>query len=413
MPVFSLELKPSFYKFAFINKPDSLQIDSVILALDYVESYGDTISPQTINVYEVDPSSGFPDTLNYLVRHNYVNKGPLLGSKTVSPQELKDSIKIFRDTIATAKQLRIRLNDAFGTRLLQYDSTANGAYVSDSTFREFFKGFTLESTGGNGLMGFNLAGAKTRLEIYYRDDNNGGPLTSADTAVNYFTFSSGTASSANYVKRDYSGSPVQAAQGGTTPDDILYIQNTPGTFAMLKIPGLAGVSNRVVHRAELIAEQLHDVSDTLFSPAPYLFLDAYDATKAKYLTIPYDLAYDAQGSLNLGSFGISPFGATDGSGNAVRVWRFNITRYIQHVVNGTEPAYDQFRLSSPFYLRNEMYSPGSNITGIDYPSFPIVGSAISPINPTIAKGRVRLVGSTGQADTNPRRLRLRIIYSKI
>ena len=37
-----LELKPGFYKFTFGNKPDSLHIDSVVLILDYVETYGDT-----------------------------------------------------------------------------------------------------------------------------------------------------------------------------------------------------------------------------------------------------------------------------------------------------------------------------------------------------------------------------------
>jgi hypothetical protein len=35
------------------------------------------------------------------------------------------------------------------------------------------------------------------------------------------------------------------------------------------------------------------------------------------------------------------------------------------------------------------------------------------INSSIGKGRVRLAGNTGPADTNPQRMRLRIVYSKI
>jgi hypothetical protein len=406
----SLELKPSRYKFGFINRPDSLHIDSIVLALDYIETYGDTVMPQTISVYEIDPSSQFSDTANYLIRKNYITKSGLLGSTTIAPQSLKDSVRVFNDTVAN--QLRIKLDNSFGTRLLAYDSTGNGAYSSDSLFQSFFKGFTLESSGGNAIMGFNLAGAKTRLEIYYKDDNNDAPLDKWDTAVANFGFVSGSSGAANYVSRDYSGTPLQAAQGGATPDDILYIQNTPGTFASLKIPGLTGLTNRVVHRAELIAEQLHDISDTLFPAPAYLFLDAFDAVSGKNLTVPYDLAYDMQNSLNFGSFGLAPYNMLDGLGNVVRTWRFNITRYVQHVANGTSPVYD-FRLTSPFYLRNVSYNPGGNLPAINYPSFPIIGNALSPINPSIARGRVRLIGSTGQADTNPRRLRVRIIYSKI
>ena len=42
-----------------------------------------------------------------------------------------------------------------------------------------------------------------------------------------------------------------------------------------KYPTLAGLSNRVVHRAELIVEQVYDISDTIFPPTN-LYLDAYD-----------------------------------------------------------------------------------------------------------------------------------------
>ena len=45
-----LELKPSEYRYTFLNRPDSLHIDSVVLILDYVETYGDTTVPQTISV---------------------------------------------------------------------------------------------------------------------------------------------------------------------------------------------------------------------------------------------------------------------------------------------------------------------------------------------------------------------------
>jgi Domain of unknown function (DUF4270) len=394
-----LELKPAAYKHTFINRPDSLHIDSVVLVLDYVDTYGDSTVSQTVNVYEVPQSSDFGDT-TYTVRTSSYSKSTLLGSRTFSPQILNDSVKAYQDT--TINQLRIRLDNTFGTRLLQYDTTnavgATPAYVSDSAFRKAFKGFALESVSGNALLGFNLGGANTKLAIYYKDDNNDAPIANWDTAVAYFSFAGNTLSnSASYVRRDYTGTPLAASIGGTTPDDIVYIQNTPGSFARIKIPGLAGLGNRIVHRAELMMEEIYDVSDSMF-PARSLYLDAYDATVSNYKIIPFDLSYDASGNLSVASFGINPVNTSDPLGRPVKSWRFNISRYVQRVVNGTQTSYD-LRLSAPF-------SP--------YDPFKLTEPTQPPvlINTAVGPGRARLHGGdiTG---ANPRRMRLRIVYSKI
>ena len=205
------------------------------------------------------------------------------------------------------------------------------------------------------------------------------------------------------INRNHSG-PILTAQGGTSPDPIVYIQNTPGSFATLKIPGLGTLNNRVVHRAELIAEQVYDASDSLFPPPTYLFLDAYDPSLSKYLTIPYDLIFDGNsGSYNLASFGIAPVNALDASGNVIRTWHFNLSRYVQHVVNNTDSAYD-LRLFAPFYIKDQYRPPVPGATALP---------ATINVNPTLAKGRVRLAGNTGPLDPNPHKMRLRIVYSKL
>ncbi|MEO7982926.1 MAG: DUF4270 family protein, partial [Bacteroidota bacterium] len=166
------ELKPPAYPFGFLDRtPDSLRIDSVVLILNYLETYGDTNTAQTINVYELDQTNNFRSDTAYLIRETPQNRltySSLLGSKIVIPKTLKDSVKARGDT--TAGQLRIRLNDNFGTRLLSYDSVSNGAvYSNDSVFRTRFKGFALESVGGgNAVMGFDLTGVNTKLAIYYK-----------------------------------------------------------------------------------------------------------------------------------------------------------------------------------------------------------------------------------------------------
>jgi hypothetical protein len=403
-----LELKPSFFRHTFLNKPDSLFIDSVVLILDYIETYGDSTVPQTVNVYELDQSNifkthGIQDSA-YFIRQNNLTYSNLLGSTTFVPHTLNDSVMARWDT--TSHQLRIRLNDAFGDRLLKYDTTfagPNNAYYSDSVFKSKLKGFALQSvSGGNAIMGFDLMGENTKLAIYYSYFKN---TPNIDTTVAFFSFSGNTSSaSANYIQRDYSGTPVLAAQGGTTPDPEIYIQNTPGTFATLKIPALPNLNNRVVHRAELIAEQVYHVSDSMFPAPNYLYLDAYSPTLGKFRTIPYDVVFDGQ-AFNFGSFGVSPVNTTDAGGNVVRTWKFNLTRYVQHVVNDTEPAYD-LRLSAPFYLYDQYVPPVLNGES-SAQRFKVT------MNPSPAKGRVRLHGNTDPNDSNPRRMRLRIIYSKL
>ncbi|MEP7372955.1 MAG: DUF4270 family protein [Chitinophagaceae bacterium] len=396
-----LELKPSTYKYTFANKPDSLYIDSVVLVLDYVETFGDTVTPQTVNVYEIDNASDFRYDTAYKIRQTDITKAGLLGSRTFIPYILNDSIKVFDDT--TANQLRITLDNAFGQRLLNYDTISSGtnaAYISDSAFRSKFKGFALESVSGNAIMGFNLSGANTKLAIYYRFKKN----TVLDTTVAYFKFSENQLSaSASFIKRDYAGTPLEASVDGIiTPDPLIYIQSTPGSFATIKVPGLAGLTNRVVHRAELIMDQVYDLSDTLFPPTS-LYLDAYDPSVSTYRIIPYDVSFGQTGIPNLAAFGSSPFNTKDAAGNNIKSWHFNITRYVQHVVNDTEPSYD-FRLSEPLYVR-ELYRPGvvnSTSTQVEV-----------PVNTSAGNGRVRLAGNTGIGDTNPHRMRLRIVYSKI
>lgn len=408
-----LQLKPASYPFAFnnINGPDSLFIDSVVLVLDYVETYGDTITPQTLNVYEVDQSSNFVPDSAYLIRQNNFTYSNLLGTRTVAPQALKDSVKTL-DGDTTNYQLRIKLNNSFGTRLLNYDSTVNplrGAYANDSVFRSKFKGFALQSMNtGNAIMGFDLANGRTKLAVYYRYYKN---KPNIDTATAYFTFVTGAATgsnsaAANHIIRDYTGTPALASlNNGSGSDPILYMMNTPGTYASIKIPDLALVNNRVVHRAELYMEELYDISDSTFRAPDYMYLDAVDpsiTTAQKFRTIPYDLHVNSSGSaLDYGPFGVAPVYATDPFGNRIRTWHFNMTRYVQHLLTRTQSLYE-FRLF-PAYRFVEQFGipPGAD-----------VGTVIA-INPSIAKGRVRLIGSTGPLDTNPRKMKLRLIYSKL
>jgi hypothetical protein len=407
------DLMPAAIKSPFPFKKDSLiGLDSVVLVMGYNSLYGDSTKAQQVQVLEIPTSQTFSFLQDYKINTNPINTlGTALSPiKTFIPSTLNDSV--FPRDEKAANQLRIPLNNSFGQRLLNYDTL--NAYASRAAFKTYFNGFAVvpQNNGtANALVGFNIA--STKLSFYVRYKNSG----KIDTATVNFTLGNladgtlenDTIAVANYISRDYSGSELATAVTGTTPDNLIYIQNSPGSYAKLLIPGLSGLTNRIVHLAQLTVEQVKDPLADIFTPPAYLYLDAFDAGKNRFRTIPYDVQLSATGSLDLdlkgtadstaftfanpeqfGMIGIKRKGST---GDSVYNWQFNLTRYVQHIANGTEPA-QELRLYSPF---PRIRALSNNIeqfisTGTNY-----------------GAGRVRLGG--GNHPTQ--RMRMRLVYSKL
>ncbi|MGQ0740634.1 MAG: DUF4270 family protein [Bacteroidota bacterium] len=396
-----MELKPEFYGFYPFARKDSLKLDSVVLVLGYVERYGDSLATQTINVHEL--TQAFKRDSSYLVRKQPLTySAALLNAggfgQTIFPSALDDSVKAFRDT--TAGQVRLKLDTSFARRLMNYDTS--NAYRSDSAFKSLFKGFAIRSVStGGAIIGLNMNSANTKLAFYYKLPKKSGTFDSV--AVSYFNFHV-DCRSANYVRRDYAGTPVAMAAGQTLQAPVVYIQKTPGSFANIKIPDLPAISNRVIHRAELIVEQLYHPSDDIFSAPSSMYVDAYDSTitdSYKYRTIPASLDFSPNSGFDFVTFGTTPVNAKDPAGNNIRVWKFNLSRYVQHIVRGTQTSYD-LRLYAPLTIRGQTKLVGGGST--DYPVF-----SGSYVNTSIANGRIRVGG--GNHPTQ--RMRLRLIYSKL
>jgi len=393
-----LQLKPQTYPWSFsgIYNKDSLYIDSVVLVLGWNGNYGDTNVSQKVTVKEISPFSDFRVDSFYTIR----DPGPLtttvLGTKTFNPSNLKDSVKAFRDT--TAGQLRIRLDNSFGQRLLNYD-TAH-AYANDSAFNTYFKGFAIEADQslGNGLMAFGIYNnTNTKLAIYYRYTKGG----QVDTTVDYFPVKPGSSANHNYIERfGFAGTPLLTASSDPGEDNLVYIINTPGSYATIKIPALKDLSNRIINRAELIVEQVYDPSDNTLIPPQGLMLDVYDSTLGDYKFIPYDFNPDANGSPNP-SFGLYGSKTVDGVGNPIKVWKFDMTRYVQNILTKQEPLHD-FRLFTTPTAIGRIKAGVSTNTGVY--QFVSVN-----VNSKFAFYRVRVGG--GNHPTQ--KMRLRIVYTKI
>jgi len=164
-------LPPNIMIYPFYQKDSLVAVDSVILSLSYQGVYGDTNSVSRLRVFEISQQAGFNDTTLYRYDHPDFVVNPLeLGSKTYTLKRLKDTVTVIRrrDTTKLVNVLRIPLNNSFGVRLTNYDTsaTANGGYRSDSIFKKLFRGFAIKSDAtGNGLTYINPTDANTKLIV--------------------------------------------------------------------------------------------------------------------------------------------------------------------------------------------------------------------------------------------------------
>lgn len=377
----------------FTNKDSVGRIDSVVLSLSLQSGYGDTTATGLIScsVSEIATGNNFSDTTLYRFDDpGFSTTGSALGNKTFSVRELKDSVpaksKYNDTTTKVANVLRIRLNNSLGDKLRNFGFAAGEPYIDDTTFRKAFRGLAVKATGGTSTLAyFNLYDqTSTRLLVYYHFKT-----TNSDTSLQTASFVHSTYSQANSIKRTASGAYLTNL--GSPSSQTLYIQSSPsGSYVGMKIPGLDAFPNKVIHRAELIANKVPSgASDAIFGVPNRLFLDHKGTNNSKDSAYMFDndLIAGVDGTLNFASFG--------GTLKSDNTYRFNITRYVQGIVTRKERN-DSLRLFAP--LRSNVYSKAAGeitITTLD----------------NIAAGRV-VLASGNNADKSIR-LRLRIIYSNL
>ena len=415
------QFKPNFFPYYLGNPGDTISLynlyntgyDSVVLCLKYRGYFGDTTQPLQLDLLEVSDLN-FRDQVN---KPNDVNYKPatgrLLGGTTVTVSSLRDTVHYFNNKDVSVNVIRIRITDAgWLNRFFQMDSvsfhTGVNAYYSDSVYRRFYNGLAVvprPGGTGNELLYINLADVSSRLEVHYRKRNNGTPVDTVFSALglnsDYFgTPTYRSSNSANNIVRNRPALP--------SGDQEIYLQTNPGTYANLKIPGLTGITNRIVHRAELIVEQIPDPAMTTFKPPNYLYLDlkdsgvtnkwkpiyfdlnpaaSYDPDYKNPFAVPY---YPASGVDNF-YFGGYRRDKKDQFGNTTSYYNFNITKYVQDMATNHRTNYD-LRLFSPFTFTYPQYA----------------GTTFNYGN-SIAYGRVK-VGGGNNANY---KMKLRIVYSTL
>ena len=430
-----VEFKPVSFPYSFTDTTATIDnligpsvnsgFDSVVLCLNVQGFYGDSTKPQSFSVYQIgNTTSNFKDSAYKL---NFVpngGNGRFLGSKIVVAQDLKNftrrNLKV-KDSITgrVNYQIRIKLDNNLLADFVQNrdtSATSTQMFRSDSYFKDKLKGFAIiadQTPGSNCLIYTKLNDNKSGLEVYFRKKLN---TTSAlDTGYVLFPFNRDTtinktvslsAHACNYSK------DATAAEFTINPQsDALYIQSTPGTYALLNIPQLTNRPNSIIHRAELVIEQIPSTNsviaaiDNVLPPPSYLYLDLKDSgTQIKYKPIYIDLNPNAiynpdnaisylpanyADGIDYGYHGGFLRKKTDDiTGSTLNYYNFNITRYVQQIVTNKLNNYT-LRISAPYNL--------------------IYYGITTGFKNSLGFGRIKI----GNGNNANYKLRLRIVYSKI
>jgi hypothetical protein len=248
--------------------------------------------------------------------------------------------------------------------------------------------------------------------VHYRK-KNGGAIDTAYSSLKLNNTLLGSTSGTNFIAPSSTTNNIIRSRAGfpvsnPTPSE-LYLQTTPGTYVNLSIPRLTTMPNRIIHRAEIIIQQIpNSPLDNIFTAPSFVYVDLKDTGltdkwKPVYRDLNPSTGYDPDyknaalpyfpaGGVDLFYYGGYRRDMVDKFGNPINFYNINITRYVQEIVTKHTSNYN-LRLYAPSYLY--------------YPQIP--GATYIPYSNLIAKGRVKIGGGA-----NPNyKMILRVIYSNL
>ncbi|PIQ19967.1 MAG: hypothetical protein COW65_17735 [Cytophagales bacterium CG18_big_fil_WC_8_21_14_2_50_42_9] len=316
------------------------QVDSMVLALDYDESYGDTTQNLTINVHQLQQP--FSETSTYYTNSTLPYEPATLGSATFKPApkivktEVVSTTNSGTTTSTTVKRslpARIRLNNALAAQILAQSSSTLG---SQTEFVKFFPGIAITAnTDAKAVLGFRPTADSTYLKIYY---TSGGTKyqyqLSITTGNNYFS----------NINADFTGTPLAALRqaGDSLPalnvNNQAFLQESVGLKTKISFPDLKQFKKTLgdvaINRAELI---IPATSVPFNIVSPYIYL--YETNKTNRILRNTDSKSTPRGLSDGNSnpfYYTSPYPGSYSTTN--QEYKINITSYVQALLYNTMPA---------------------------------------------------------------------------
>jgi len=229
-----------------IGNPNTIAIDSFVLAMAYVGYYGD-LSSQTFEVYELNEDLSIDSTYySFTSKSTKAQNLVPSGLGTIKPTPNTNSI-VGSDTVRP--QLRIPLDTSFARILVNEAGNGSATFASDQAFQNFFKGIKVktnnpsQSSGSGTILYLDLNNSASKITIYFRQD---GLNKTLDFLINK------SCADFMHVEIQNTGSPIQNVLQDSTQGNVEYYAQAFKHRAVIQIPGLKNLSEKtVIHRADL------------------------------------------------------------------------------------------------------------------------------------------------------------------
>jgi Domain of unknown function (DUF4270) len=321
-PVFGRTDASFAAQFRILSNPayqPSALLDAIVLRLTYKKIYGDTISSQTIQVFEL--ANGLDYYSKYLssydIKKELASTEPI-GSYSFVPKFRTDSLQ----TDTTLQIVEIPLSTSFGNRLLRINSTE---MTSNDKFLSAFKGLYISSTSLNrrGTLfsiyntQLSTATVETRpmIILHYHD-----LVLNKDTLFTYHV-TDNSANVSSFV-HDYTNAWFKPnLDKEINTDSLIYIQPTSGIKSKIFVPSLStwkDSANYVFNKAILTFHVDTNMSDYKRYPMP----------KMLYLKVITDTGGEVLTADSISSY----YGGVYSSTNAT--YSFSVTQHLQNLVAG-------------------------------------------------------------------------------
>jgi len=291
--------------------PKTAALDSIVLSMTYKKIYGDTLSPQTVNVYPLSGDLIYETKYKSSFNLKSLASSDLIGTGNFYPKFRTDSLQ----TDTTEQVIRVRLNPSFGKSLLGLDSLK---MLNNDEFLKYFKGVYIEAAPINRkgtLVSVNTLASQ--ITLFYHS-------ATRDTLGFAYKVSANSANVASF-SHDYTQAKFYKYLNSTSNNDsLIYVQPTAGIRTQVLVPSLSSWKDSLkymINEASLIFHVdtiMSDYRRYAMPPRLYLVTDS-----AGVEVFPKDSKISS-----------SYYGGFYESVSAT--YAFNVTQHLQQIIDGME-----------------------------------------------------------------------------
>jgi hypothetical protein len=297
-------------------------VDSIFILFPYRSAYGETTAPLDIYLKTLDGHLGdvIDDSKLYYSNKSFALSSGSIGGKLAASFSITDSATDLGKKIQPLLKIPIT-NQLFISDLIAQNGSTTGAFFDNKSFHQYLNGIYIHNTSSatNGLLQLSTTDANYAGLMVYSHS------ATADSVKTFFPINVG--GTINKFEHHFANSKVKQLITANTNQDSIYVNGLAGVRVKIYFPGLSALKNTVINKAEIIFENVNSSAMVTFAAPDNLLLTRIngatggeisleDITEGSPITTLTDAIY---------------YGGINTKGK----YTFNISRYLQKLVNGT------------------------------------------------------------------------------